>query len=77
MWGIKPKGLDIKIYTPSGFYYDYKKKGIPTDFPFSLLPSELTPEDWFLTFELSPNEPLAVLIERIILTLSNKLNQLG
>ena len=23
-WGFEPKGLDVKIYTPSGFYYKYK-----------------------------------------------------
>jgi len=77
LWGIEPKGLDVKIYTPTGFYYEYKKKGIPTDFPFSLKPSELSPEDWFLSFELTPNEPLAVLIERIILTLSHEKEDYG
>ena len=55
-WGPEGKGLDIKIYTPAGFYYKYKKKGIPTDFPFSLKPSELTPEDWFHTFDIGAND---------------------
>src|SRR3989344_6140918 len=32
-WGFQPKALDVKIYTPSGFYYKYKEEGIPTDFP--------------------------------------------
>ena len=24
-WGFEPKSLDVKIYTPSGFYYKYKE----------------------------------------------------
>ncbi len=69
-WGLKPSEIDVKIYTPSGFFKDYKKKGIPTDFEFSMKPSELSPEDWWLAFSLVPNEPIAVFIERIILTLA-------
>ena len=30
-WGFEPKGLDVKIYTPTGFFYRYKEEGIPTD----------------------------------------------
>lgn len=68
-WGLKGKALDITIFTPIGFYKRYRQEGIPTDAPFSIKPSELSPEDWFLTFDLHPNEPLAVLIERIVLDL--------
>jgi len=45
-WGLKAKPLDVKIYTPSGFFRDFKKKGIPTDYPFSISPSELDAGDW-------------------------------
>ena len=69
-WGLKPSEIDVQIYTPSGFFKDYKKKGIPTDFEFSMKPSELSPEDWWLAFGLVPNDPLAVFIERTILTLA-------
>ncbi|MBN2112391.1 ATP-binding protein, partial [Candidatus Woesearchaeota archaeon] len=71
-WGLQGKGLDVKIYTPAGFYDDYKKKGIPTDFPFSIKPSELGPEDWWLTFGISSTEPLGVFIERIVLHLKKE-----
>lgn len=76
-WGIEPKGLDVKIYTPTGYYKKYKEQGIPTDFPFAIKPSELTPEDWHLTFDLSANEPLGVLIERIILHLKKEKDDYG
>lgn len=63
-WGEVGKGLDVVIFTPSGFYKEYKEKGIPTDHPFSIKPSELQSQDWFLTFGLNQNEPLAVYIEK-------------
>ena len=71
-WGLKSKGLDVTIFTPLGFYKQYREEGIPTDRPFSIKPSELAPEDWFLTFEIGPNEPLGVLIERIVLDLKKR-----
>ncbi len=71
-WGIKGKGLNVKIFTPTGFFNDYKKKGIPTDEPFSIIPSELLPQDWFLTFGLNMNEPLAVFIENTLNDLKSK-----
>ena len=71
-WGLEGKGLDVTIYTPAGYYDKYKKEGIPTDKPFSLRPADLAPEDWFLTFEITPTSPIGVFIERLILTLQNE-----
>lgn len=69
-WQVEGKGIDaVKIYTPHGFYKTYKEQGIPTDHPFSIRPAELQPEDWNLTFELTSNDPIAVFIEKTILTL--------
>ncbi len=65
-WGLKAKPLDVKIFTPFGFYDEYKQKGIPTDFPFSIKPSELTAEDWALTFSISTSHPVGVLIEKVL-----------
>ncbi len=63
-WGLKGKGLDVKIYTPFGYYDDYKKKGIPTDAPFSIKPSELDIDDWILSFEIDKTSEIGVLMER-------------
>jgi len=71
-WGIEPKGLDINIYTPIGYFQDYKDKGIPTDASFSIKPSELSGNDWCITFDINPNEPIGVLIEKIIHDLGEK-----
>jgi uncharacterized protein len=66
-WGFDPKGLDVKIYTPSGFYYKYQDEGIPTDFPFSLRPIDVEPEDWLTAFDIKGNTAEGVLLSKISL----------
>lgn len=65
-WGLTAKPLDIKIYTPKGYFKEFKEKGIPTDYPFSIKPSELDSKDWCTTFSISTNDPTGVLIESVI-----------
>ena len=65
-WGMEGKGLDVQIFTPSGYYEQYKEAGIPTDFPFSIKTNDLDASDWCKTFSVDINDPLGVLIERII-----------
>ena len=65
-WEMEGKGLDIKIYTPTGYYKDYKEKGIPTDFPFSIRPNELDSIEWCLTFEVDQFNEMGVLIQKVI-----------
>jgi ABC-type dipeptide/oligopeptide/nickel transport system ATPase component len=65
-WGMKPKSLKINIFTPSGYFQDFKNKGIPTDRAFSIKPSELSAVDWCTTFDISPDEAVGVAISRIV-----------
>lgn len=65
-WGLEPKGLDVKVFTPFGFYDDFKKKGVPTDRPFSIKPSDLTSEDWLNVFEIERNTEVGAFLERVI-----------
>jgi len=65
-WGLAPKPLDITIFTPFGYFNEYKEKGIPTDAPFSIKPSELDGRDWCITFGVGSNEAVGVFIERLI-----------
>lgn len=65
-WKLEGKSLNVQIYTPKGYYKDFKEKGIPTDFPFSINPSELSAADWCLTFGIDLNSPIGVLIDRTI-----------
>ena len=71
-WKIKPKGLNINIFTPVGYYKEYRDKGIPTDYPFSVKPSELDSSDWLNTFGLSRNDEVGVIIERAIFRLKKE-----
>jgi len=71
-WGLEGKELDVKIYTPVGYYEKYKEEGIPTDKAFSIKSSELDGADWCMSFNLDINSPEGVLIERIINELKEK-----
>jgi len=72
-WGMEGKPIEnVRIFTPTGYFQKYKDKGIPTDFPFSINPTELAPENWNLTFDITTNDPLAVFIERTILILKKE-----
>lgn len=65
-WGLEPKDLDVKIFTPTGFHDKFKEEGVPTDYPFSIKPSELSGHDWNETFGVSDDDPAGVLIESVI-----------
>ncbi len=71
-WNMEAKGLDVKIYTPAGFFYQYRAEGIPTDFPFSLRPLDVGPHDWCTAFNLDPNSAEGVLITKIVQDLEKK-----
>ncbi len=65
-WGLEPKALDVKIYTPSGFFYKYQDEGIPTDFPFTIRPLDVEPNDWCSVFNTDPNSSIGVLITKLV-----------
>ncbi|MFW6230450.1 MAG: ATP-binding protein [Nanoarchaeota archaeon] len=65
-WNLEGRGIDLKIYTPFGWYKKFKERGLPTDAPFSLKPSELTSEDWCMTFGISPISPPGILIDEVL-----------
>ena len=65
-WGLRPEALEIKVFTPEGFFDEYKRKGIPADERFSLKTSELDAGDWCNVFDVRLTEPVGTLIERVI-----------
>jgi uncharacterized protein len=71
-WGLKGDGLDVVIFTPAGFFEEYRERGIPTDHSFSLLPSELSAADWCLAFDTPLTGPVGSLIERVIYDLQQQ-----
>ncbi|HIH05249.1 TPA: ATP-binding protein [Candidatus Woesearchaeota archaeon] len=72
-WGIEPHPLNVRIFTPVGFFKEYRQKGIPTDFPFSIQPSEIDASEWLLMFDIHQTDPVGVLIERVV----NELKESG
>ena len=71
-WQLESKGINVQIFTPVGFYNEYKEKGIPTDFPFSIKTSEINAEEWCMIFNVAITEPIGILIERVINNLKEK-----
>ncbi|MBI1935040.1 ATP-binding protein [Candidatus Woesearchaeota archaeon] len=65
-WGLESKGINVNIFTPIGFFNEYKEKGIPTDFPFSIKTSEINAEEWCMIFNISITDSVGILVERII-----------
>ncbi len=71
-WDIEPQALPVRVFTPKGYFKQYLERGVPTDYPFSIRPSELDSIDWCRTFGVSENDALGVFIEKIINELKEK-----
>ena len=69
-WNIKSKGFDVFVCVPEGQRKLFLEADVDFDYSFSFLPSQLTAEDWMSVFDLNPNEPLGILLQRIISKLS-------
>jgi hypothetical protein len=65
-WGLKPKNLPATIWAPYGYFKEYEKRSIPVDKQFAIKASELTSEDWIITFNLQITDPISIVIERVI-----------
>ena len=72
-WNLKPKNLPVKVFVPFGKAQDYEEKGIPFDETFAIKISELEAEDWITLLNLPITSLPAVLIQRTITELNNKL----
>ncbi len=64
-WGLNFQKLNTKTYVPLGHFEDLKKKNI-ADAYFSIKPSELSALEWCMTFNVSVDEPVGVIISRAI-----------
>jgi len=65
-WNLKPNKLNVKIFTPEGFFKEYKTNGIPVDVPFTLTTGDLEVTDWCNIFEVSMISELGILIDKVI-----------
>ncbi len=67
-WQLEPKKLPVIVYAPFAYINKYEEYGI-TAKPFALDVSEITADDWLITFGLSFIDPVGILIERVIMKL--------
>ena len=74
-WELEGRGINVQIFTPIGYYDEYKNKGIPTDFPFSIKTSEINAEEWCMIFNVAITESIGILIERVINSLKEEKNE--
>jgi DNA helicase HerA-like ATPase len=70
--GLKPKNLPVKIFVPFAYYDDFIADGIPADERFALAVSEMTAEDWIITFNLEMINPVSILIVRSLVRLRDE-----
>ncbi len=61
-WNMKPRGFPVDVFVPEGQEKLFSQAGVDFDGVFSVLPSELSIEDWLSVFELKPTEPLGILL---------------
>jgi len=71
-WNLKPKNLPVKIWVPYGYYEEYEKRQIPIDKKFAIKASELSGEDWVVTFNLQITDPIAIIIQKTIAELTEE-----
>jgi ABC-type dipeptide/oligopeptide/nickel transport system ATPase component len=65
-WDLKPKNLPATIWAPYGHFAEYEKRNIPVDKKFAIKASELSAEDWVITFNLQIIDPISIIIERVV-----------
>ncbi|MFA4820359.1 MAG: DUF87 domain-containing protein [Candidatus Aenigmatarchaeota archaeon] len=69
-WEMKPSGFNVDVYVPEGQEKTFRSAGVDFDETFSFAPSDISAEDWLGVFDLNPNEPLGILMQRSITKLS-------
>jgi hypothetical protein len=74
---LKPEGMDAKLFIPEGYTEDYEKAGVEYDGSISFICSELTSEDWILTFGFSFIDEYGMTIERVIKNIKRTLGERG
>ncbi len=76
-WKVESKKLDVRIFVPYGFARQYESKGIPVTSSFALKVTELTADDWIMTFGINFLDPVAILIQRVIFNLQKNFKENG
>ncbi len=75
-WDLEPMEIETKVLIPLGWEELYKESGVVYDGFLALKPSELTPEDWLLTFELDPLSPVGIALQRVVKEKAESIDEL-
>ncbi len=65
-WRLEPKGFSVNVYVPEGQAKTFMEAGVDFDSSFSFMPSELRADDWISLFGLDMNEPLGILLQKVL-----------
>ncbi|MBN2330913.1 MAG: ATP-binding protein [Candidatus Aenigmarchaeota archaeon] len=71
-WGLKAEGMETRLFIPSGYAGEYEQAGVAYDSVFTLQCTDLSSEDWILTFGFSFIDEFGITIERVIKQLKRK-----
>lgn len=71
-WQLKPKVLPVRIFVPYAYYDEFVKRGIGKILPFALKVSDVSHEDWLITFDLGFTDPVGIVIQKAIIKLREK-----
>lgn len=65
-WNMKPQVFDVEVLVPVGQTKEFQKDNIPFDGTFSFRPSDLSAEDWGLTFSLDMDSEMGILMAKAV-----------
>ncbi len=69
-WNKDPESFDINLLVPKKFVEEYKNKGISAN-SFSIRVSELSPYHWCQLFNVTPIDPLGIILTRAVLEMQS------
>ena len=74
-WNLEAKKIPVKIFVPFGYAEKWREKGIPVDKEFAIKVSDISTDEWLLTFGLEFTDPIAVVISRNITKLLEQVEE--
>ncbi len=72
-WNLESRKLPVRVFVPFGYAEKWREKGIPVHREFALKVSDITAEEWCLTFNLSFIDPVGALIQGAVTRLMEDL----
>ncbi|MEM4719356.1 MAG: ATP-binding protein [Candidatus Pacearchaeota archaeon] len=76
-WKLESKNVPIEIFSPSGYFEEYNKRGISVDKELKIKVSEISLGEWIELFNLDYTKQEAVLISNVFSSLIEKKKTFG